>query len=125
MMSRILAACPRRFLNNYRLYSLCTGAMMGGWSEDLVIGEGMKGDVYLMHPLLLHCVSVSARDQPRCILNVPHPYFSEADRKDGSLCVGEFITRLPSGGGGLHDSLSLDTLPRLLHVEKMMGVNVF
>ena len=89
MMSRILAACPRRLLNIYRLYSLCTGAMVGGWGDDMVIGKGQKGDVFLMHPLLMHCVSVSARDQARCILNSPHPYFTMADRKDGSLCAGE------------------------------------
>ena len=48
---------------------------------------GRAGDVYLLHPMLVHSASISCTGAPRAILNLPLPYGqAKLAQKHGSLC---------------------------------------
>ena len=53
----------------------------------MVRAAGRAGDVYLLHPMLVHSASISCTGAPRAILNLPLPYGqAKLAQKHGSLC---------------------------------------
>ena len=89
VMARMLSVCPARLSTN-AIYSFCaathTWASRFGRSETLR-ATGAAGDVYLLHPLLVHSGSMSCTGRARAILNLPCPYGqAQLGRKQGSLC---------------------------------------
>ena len=83
-MANVLAALPPSYessgvsaLTVPRMFALCAAlaAAYGPSRQERAVGR--VGDVYLLHPLLVHAASVSrVGAAPRCILNVPHPFAS-------------------------------------------------
>ena len=75
LMARLLTASPG-CLNTNAIYSFCAAAaqfaQLGG--VDLVRATGQAGDVYLLHPMLLHTATISTTGAARAILNMPIPY---------------------------------------------------
>lgn len=64
--------------------------MLGGadwyWgNRNAVPLIGSAGDAFLVHPLLLHTPSASARAEPRAILNLPFPMRQRRHGERGSL----------------------------------------
>ena len=56
-------------------------------SPPVVRATGRAGDVYLLHPMLVHSASISCTGAPRAILNLPLPYGqAKFAQKHDSLC---------------------------------------
>jgi hypothetical protein len=63
------------------------GARAAPPSPPVVRAAGHAGDVYLLHPMLVHSASISCTGAPRAILNLPLPYGpAKLAQKHGSLC---------------------------------------
>ena len=81
-MARALAALrpapqpssePRLTVPN--MFGLCAALAAARGCSAPVRATGRAGDVYLLHPLLVHAATVSrAGAAPRAVLNVPHPF---------------------------------------------------
>ena len=56
-------------------------------SPPIVRATGRAGDVYLLHPMVVHSATISCTGAPRAILNLPLPYGqTKLAQKHGSLC---------------------------------------
>ena len=89
--------------------ALCAGAGASARARDVVRATGATGDVWLLHPLLVHSASVSLATAPRAILNIPHPLAYvpggaelRLDQKQGALSgvTLPIAHALAAGGGG-------------------------
>jgi len=57
-----------------------------GATDGFVRATGRAGDVYLMHPMLLHTATISTTGEARAILNMPLPYAqANLSKLQGSL----------------------------------------
>ena len=57
------------------MFGLCAALAAARGCSAPVRATGRAGDVYLLHPLLVHAATVSrAGAAPRAVLNVPHPF---------------------------------------------------
>jgi aryl-alcohol dehydrogenase-like predicted oxidoreductase len=86
-MARALAALlpteapAHHRINVPTMFQLCSALAAAHGPKSQCRATGRSGDVYVLHPLLVHAASVSrVGAPPRCILNVPHP-FPEANVK--------------------------------------------
>jgi len=113
MMARLLSLAPRG-LTNRAIYAFLSGTShvysslrptstsgeskhttgtSGGTgaraspSPPIVRATGRAGDVYLLHPMVVHSATISCTGAPRAILNLPLPYGqAKLAQKHGSLC---------------------------------------
>ena len=86
---------------------------------EIVAATGEVGDVYLIHPLLLHSASVSCSPLPRAIFNLPIPYgHVHVGQKQGPLCAVSLPLRAAADSAAWSspcpgEQSRADTVPRL------------
>ena len=97
-MARLLSVGPG-CLKSYKIYSMLSCVALwarlfgpssssdGNENDDVTVrATGKVGDVYLVHPLLAHCPTISCTGNFRAILNLPIPYSqSHVAKKQGGL----------------------------------------
>ena len=73
-MGKALAAAPRG-LDVRGMHALCAACRAAAPAADVVAATGRAGDVYVLHPLMVHSASVAVEGSPmRCIVNAPQPW---------------------------------------------------
>ena len=126
-MARALAALrpapqpssePRLTVPN--MFGLCAALAAARGCSAPVRATGRAGDVYLLHPLLVHAATVSrAGAAPRAVLNVPHPFPSaRVAKKAGAFSAVTLPVRRALGARRLIPRAVLALLLRVAVVAR-------